>query len=98
MSTEDFYKEACPYLWNSDSPQKDEGFYGKEDMKRFAEMYHQAQLRSLGERFTKEQVTILVAEFGRMYNTERFLNGETLEDAIKEVNDGYINWDILNEN
>ncbi len=48
MNTEDFYKEKSPYLWNSDSPQKDEGFYGKDDMKRFAEAYHQAKLKLLG--------------------------------------------------
>ncbi|MGV6830267.1 MAG: hypothetical protein ACWA5P_01735 [bacterium] len=47
MTPEDFYKETKPYLWNSDSPQKDEGFYGKDDMKRFAEAYHQAKLKLL---------------------------------------------------
>ena len=48
MNTEDFYKETEPYLWDSDLPQKDEGFYGKDDMKRFAEEYHQAKLKLLG--------------------------------------------------
>jgi hypothetical protein len=48
MNTEDFYKETSPYLWNSDSSQKDEGFYGKDDMKRFAEEYHQSKLKLLG--------------------------------------------------
>ena len=48
MNTEDFYKETKPYLWNSDLPQKDEGFYGKDDMERFAEEYHQAKLKLLG--------------------------------------------------
>ena len=48
MNVEDFYKETKPYLWESDSPQKDEGFYGKDDIKRFAEEYHQAKLKLLG--------------------------------------------------
>ena len=48
MNTEDFYKKTKPYLWNSDWNQEDEGFYGKDDMKQFAEEYHQHKLL-LGE-------------------------------------------------
>ena len=47
--------------------------------------------------FSKEQVIKIVAEFGRTYNTERFLGGgETLAEAIEEVKD-LIDWDIVNK-
>jgi hypothetical protein len=46
MSAEDFYKQECPYNWDSDKQQTDEGFYGKEDMERFAEAYHQSKLKN----------------------------------------------------
>ena len=45
MNVEEFYKEEKPYLWRSDLPQKDEGFYGKSDMIRFARNYHKEQLK-----------------------------------------------------
>ena len=47
MNTEEFYTKESPYLWNSDEPQKEEGHYGKEDMKRFAEEYYKAKLNLL---------------------------------------------------
>ena len=37
---ESFYEEQKPYLWGSDDPEEDSGFYGKECMVRFAEEYY----------------------------------------------------------
>lgn len=39
LGAEEFYKEEKPYEWNSDTPQNDEGLYGKDDMILFAEEF-----------------------------------------------------------
>ena len=39
MTAKEFYEKESPYLWNSDDTQKDEGFYGKDDMIKFANQY-----------------------------------------------------------
>lgn len=39
MTAKEFYDKGNPYLWSSDDSQKNEGFYSKNDMIKFANQY-----------------------------------------------------------
>ncbi len=49
MKTEEYYKQKKPWLWDSDLPQEDEGYYGKDDMIEFAKQYAQSKIKEKDE-------------------------------------------------